>query len=127
MVLSYLSEGEADAINGEFANMAETFRVLRDPDPITIARQGGTVIGTFTVVSIKTANREAIATGAGEPLAVTELDGTLKLWKSETDAAPIRRGDRFLWGNQACVIATPPADRLGGVVAYGFVLEARNP
>lgn len=124
MAISLVTDAQATAIDGDFANLAETFRVIRDPDDITVVRQGGTVIGTFSPLSIRIDRRQPIATGGGTPVAETEQDGTLKLWATDT---ALRIGDRFLWGTQNCVISTTPKPRLGGVVAYGFVLEARNP
>ena len=127
MVTSYLSEGDAAAIDGEFANMRATFQVLRDPPPVVIVRQDGVTVGTFQPASIRFASRQAAATGAGTPVATTELDGTLTLWATDIVGKPVRRGDRFIWNGQACVIATPPRQRLGKVVSYDFRLEGRNP
>lgn len=93
---------------------------------ITIARQGGTTVGTFDVVSIKLANRRETVTGAGTPISTTELDGTLRLWTADVGATPVRRGDRFIWNGQACVVSTPPTPKRGGSTEYGFTVQGRN-
>jgi hypothetical protein len=126
MVISHVTDAQAVAINGEFANLAETFRVIRDPDDITVVRQGGTTIGTFSPLSLRFDDRQAVPTGGGTPVAETEQDGTLKLWAADVAAAPIRIGDRFIWNGQACIVSTAPKERLGGVVAYGFTVEVRS-
>ena len=125
--ISHVSDAEAVAINGDFANLAETFRTVTDPPDITVVRQGGTVIGTFLPLALRFDRTQETATGGGTPVAETEQDGTLKLWAADVAAAPVRIGDRFLWGTQNCVISTTAKPRLGGLVAYGFTLEARNP
>jgi hypothetical protein len=126
MAFSHVTDAQAITINGDFANLAETFRVIRDPDDITVVRQGGTTIGTFSPLSLRFDDRQAVPTGGGTPVAETEQDGTLKLWAADVAAAPIRIGDRFIWNGQACIVSTVAEERLGGVVAYGFVLEGRN-
>jgi hypothetical protein len=126
MAISLVTDAQATAINADFASLAETFRTITNPDDITVVRQGGTTIGTFSPLSLRFDDRQAVPTGGGTPVAETEQDGTLKLWAADVAAAPIRIGDRFLWGTQHCVISTTAKPRLGGVVAYGFTVEVRN-
>ena len=126
MVVPFMTDAEFDALEPVMADGWATLREWYGDTSITIARQGGTVVGTFEVVSIALANREAVVTGAGEPVGMTERDGALRLWTAAVTSAPVRRGDRFLWNGQACIVSTPPEYKRGGVAEYGFTLEGRN-
>lgn len=121
----FLTTAQLDRITDLATRGYETLEDWTLTDTITVARQGGTVIGTYDVVSIKVNNTQEIATGGGTPLSTTEMDGTLRLWTSDVGSA-IRRGDRFIWNDQACVIATPPQPKRGGVTEYGFTIQGRN-
>lgn len=93
---------------------------------IQIVRQGGATVGTFAAVSIKLANRQEYATGAGSPVQDTEQSGLLRLWTSAVTATPVKQGDRFIWNGQACVIATGPVRKRGGISEFTFTLALRN-
>jgi hypothetical protein len=126
MATPFMTDAEFDALEPIMADGWATLREWYGNTTITVARQGGTTVGTFPVVSVRLANREPATTGAGSPVGATELDGTLRLWTDDVTASPIHRGDRFLWNGQAVVIATPPMFKRGGVAEYGFTLQARN-
>jgi hypothetical protein len=125
MSTPFMTEAEFDALeplmSDGWATLGEFYATS-----IAIVRQDGTAVGTFFVVSIDIANRVAITTGAGTPMAETELGGTLRLWTEDVTDFPVWRGDRFIWNGHNCVISTPGSRKRGGVAEYGFTLAGRN-
>ena len=125
MVDGFLSAAQIAHLDDLMERGWHTLEDWTTTDQVTIARQSG-VANTFDVVSIKLDDREGTVTGSGTPTADTELSGVLRLWTTAVTAKPVWRGDRFVWNGQACVIATGPIRKRGGVSEYAFTLSSRN-
>lgn len=125
MPTPFMTDADFDALEPLMADGWATLGEWYGDIQVTIARQSG-IANTFDVVSIKLDNREGTVTGSGTPTADTELSGVLRLWTTAVTAKPVWRGDRFVWNGQACVIATGPIRKRGGVSEYAFTLSGRN-
>ena len=126
----FLNDADVAALRQTYADGMATVQKWTHGPVVTFVRQTGASVGPVETISIRLNDRQATVTGAGQPVATVERQGTVKVFADQLPGGigAVIEGDRFVWNDMPCIVQAEPMEPIkdSGVIHISFIIEDRS-